>query len=125
MARYGCLRYFRPGTKERLLAGDTPEWLRRHPRGGYIKQAILSFPPWAFAAQYEHEWARLSNECIRMHKTLDHIIPLNHPRVCGLSVPWNMRAVPREANQHKGNAWCQWHGELFPPKVEQLTMELT
>lgn len=34
---------------------------------------------------------------------LDHIVPLNHPQVCGLHVPWNMRVVTREENTLKGN----------------------
>lgn len=58
-----------------------------------------------------------------MKRELDHIIPLNHPRVCGLTVPWNLRTVPRAANISKSNAWCQWHGELFP-KDEQLELVL-
>lgn len=34
---------------------------------------------------------------------LDHIIPLRHPEVCGLHVPWNLRVVKRETNLKKGN----------------------
>lgn len=34
---------------------------------------------------------------------VDHIIPLNHPLVCGLHVPSNCRVVKREVNQRKKN----------------------
>lgn len=37
--------------------------------------------------------------------TLDHEIPLNHPAVCGLNVPWNLKIVPRATNLSKGNRW--------------------
>ncbi len=36
---------------------------------------------------------------------LDHIIPLRHPEVCGLHVPWNLRVVKRETNLKKGNGF--------------------
>lgn len=53
--------------------------------------------------------------------TVDHIIPLNHPRVCGLHVPWNLRELPSASNFARGNAWCEWHGELFA-EPEQLRL---
>ncbi len=116
-----CLAYFRPGTKRRILAGDEPKWIARHPRGSYIRQAILSFPPWS--ALHAEEFERLKDECRRMGRELDHIIPLKHPRVCGLSVPWNFKAVPRGQNLRKNNSWCQHHGQLFEGP-EQLTLKI-
>ena len=50
---------------------------------------------------------------------LDHIIPLTHPRVCGLTVPWNLRIIPSGANCSKGNRWCPEQEELFPPLAGQ------
>lgn len=34
---------------------------------------------------------------------LDHVVPLVHPDVCGLHVPWNLRVVLKKTNRAKGN----------------------
>ena len=90
------------------MAGEIVPWLDRHSRKNYIIQAILSCPPWVDrAALYalRDEARRLTTETGIDH-TLDHIVPLNHPRVCGLTVPWNLRVMPRGPNLSKGNYWC-------------------
>lgn len=44
---------------------------------------------------------------------IDHIVPLNHPMVCGLNVPWNWRIITRQQNAAKSNAFCPDQLELF------------
>lgn len=34
---------------------------------------------------------------------VDHIVPIKGRNVCGLHVPWNLRAIPKEQNREKNN----------------------
>ncbi len=36
--------------------------------------------------------------------TVDHIVPITHPLVCGLHAPWNMQLMPASDNAKKSNA---------------------
>lgn len=106
--------YFRPKTKERLVRGEHVHWVNCK-RGNYIRQCVLSFPPWVDRDELKALW----EECRRLEAehgvpyTLDHIIPINHPYVSGLSVPWNLRPFPKKANDSKGNKWHPDQLELF------------
>lgn len=109
----------RPASKafrQRLIDGIEPEWLKKHKRRGYIVRQILATPPWIKRADLMAVYARR-----KPGEVVDHIVPLTHPRVCGLNVPWNLKCVPAGNNARKSNAWCQWHGELFD-QPEQLTL---
>jgi hypothetical protein len=64
----------------------------------------LATPKWAdtnkIQEMYE-ERAQLSASGQIYH--VDHIIPLNHPLVCGLHVEGNLRVIPKEINEKKNN----------------------
>jgi 5-methylcytosine-specific restriction endonuclease McrA len=117
-----CLDYLRHGTKRRLIAGEHVHWVDCK-RGNYIRQAVLSFPFWIKRADFKEieEKRDFMTKATGIQHSFDHIIPLNHPRVCGLSVPWNFQILSKFHNDSKGNAWCEWHGELFT-EPEQLRM---
>jgi hypothetical protein len=89
--------------------------------------AILSRPAWCGTRALRKLDARrqLLGRLTGVEHVLDHIIPLNHPHVCGLTVPENLRIVPRRVNAAKGNAWCDSQGDLFgPPEPWQKPLAL-
>lgn len=96
-------------TRVRLMAGEEVHWVYNSKRMRYIRQVILSTPPWLpkSAIRELHEYAA------RNGLVLDHIVPLNHPNVCGLTVPWNLVAVHPDYNQRKGNDWNPEGGQFF------------
>ena len=66
---------------------------------------IQAMPPWvdrvALAAIYANA-VRLSEQTMTAHE-VDHIIPLRHPLVCGLHVPWNLQILGWVENRAQGN----------------------
>jgi hypothetical protein len=95
--------YQRPAFKRRLMAGIVPNWLRKHKRATYITSAVLSFPFWVD----REELKLIQKECDdRTAQTgiphhVDHKIPIRHPKVCGLTVPWNLQIITQFANLKK------------------------
>jgi hypothetical protein len=93
--------------RNRLMQGDEPTWLQRHPRRRYYVAAILSVPAWIkgvdlLRVQKQRDFMTLATG---IEHVMDHIVPLNHPHVCGLTVPWNIQVIPRAYNGHKSNHW--------------------
>jgi hypothetical protein len=91
----------------------------------WIVQRILATPPWADMGAIRdvyREAERLTQLTGTPHQ-VDHIVPLNHPRVCGLHVDWNLRAIKAAPNMGKGNYWCPEQLGLWDGAPgEQLTL---
>lgn len=108
----GMLDYIvhrKPETRERgrkaVLAGYVPEWVANCPRNRYILQVIVSCPPWADRDELKAIQARTREltESTGVPHHVSHIVPLNHPRMCGLTVPWNLEPKPAKANMAESN----------------------
>lgn len=98
-----------------LLRGEQPKWIKNSKRARYIAQVVISAPPWVQRKDLialNREAARLTKETGTLH-VLDHRVPLQHPRVCGLTVPWNLEIVTWRVNSAKSNNWCPEQQELF------------
>lgn len=111
----GMVDYVRRKSRARLIKGDVPAWIQNSKRRNYIAAVVLSAPDWVSTADLQAlkaEAARLTKETGVRHE-LDHCVPLTHPRVCGLTVPWNLRIVTHKVNQAKSNRWCPEQRELF------------
>lgn len=107
--------WIRPKTRTRILSGDPPPWLVRHPRRDYVTRVIVATPPWVDrVAMREKTEVRsfLTHSTGRVH-VVDHIIPLCHPYVCGLNVPWNLAVVLSTFNARKGNGFTDQQLDLF------------
>lgn len=105
-------KYHRPAMKRRLLAGEMPLWIQKHKRRDYIYSAILSFPYWVSRAdlkKIDDEAKRLTRSTGVPHE-VNHVVPLRHPLVSGLTVPWNLEIVTQSHNGRIGNCL-----DLRPP----------
>lgn len=98
-----------------ILAGQEPAWLLKHPRRQYIRQRVIATPPWPGLRTKLRKLYAFKME----GQTWDHIVPLTHPYVCGLNVPWNLQRLPRKCNDAKSNRWNPFQVELFGPRVQQ------
>lgn len=101
--------------RRRLLEGGRAALPPSFAASNWIVARILATPPWAcFHAIREvyREADRLTRATGVAHQ-VDHIVPLNHPRVCGLHVAANLRAIPAGPNMAKSNNWCPEQMELF------------
>lgn len=109
------------------LARELPEWLKPGKEDGaskntrrsilYYRQIFFATPPWVDQKKV-HEIYR---EAARQRRAgrdvdVDHIVPLNHPLVCGLHWHGNLQIIKRSENASKSNCWwpdCWWENNLL------------
>jgi hypothetical protein len=66
---------------------------------------IKATPKWANpgAIKEIYRLASLRTKNLGQEFHVDHIVPLRHPKVCGLHVESNLRIVPKDINLQKSN----------------------
>ncbi len=109
------LSYFRPASKAKLLRGERVAWIANSKRSEYLRLVTCSFPDDTcrqWLKELAAEAKRLTVTTGEVH-VIDHIVPITHPRVCGLSVPQNIRVIPYRINATKSNRWNDEQLELF------------
>ena len=79
-------------------------YLKNHHMMAYKKalrrsRKKLATPVWSDLDKINEVYANCSDDM-----TVDHIIPITSPIVCGLHVSWNMQYLTRSANSRKGNS---------------------
>lgn len=67
-------------------------------------QTLSATPPWVDRQALQHVYAIA--RLIGHH--VDHIVPLRHPLVCGLHVPWNLQILSPTENLAKSNKFEPW-----------------
>lgn len=99
--------------RQRLLtigrAAAPPSWSRWHIR------RVIATPPWVSMREIRMIYLEAERRTIdtgRQH-TVDHIVPLQHPLVCGLHVPWNLQVMLAKDNFAKNNRFGYHQLELF------------
>lgn len=107
---------FSKNVREMVLAGMPPVWLYKHTRRQYVEAKIRATPTWVDRrVMFELKLARDERtRATGIKYTLDHIVPISHPMVCGLNVPWNLQIIPASVNAAKSNKWSPDQMELLP-----------
>lgn len=115
--------------RARIIAGDEPQWLRIHIRRTYVVQCALATPPWLkrSALRQLDDLAREATQRTGQRHVADHVVPITHPYVCGLNVPWNVQIIPAAVNAHKSNHWSDDQLDLFacPEQFSLLSARAT
>ena len=75
----------------------------------------LATPIWADLDKINEVYANCPDDM-----TVDHIIPITSPIVCGLHVSWNMQYLTRSANSKKGNSLPPPHQYIRGERNERI-----
>jgi hypothetical protein len=109
--------------RARIMRGDEPAWLKRHPRRAYIVQLLYATPPWVSRREIRRIEAAARRRSLKSgaRHVVDHIVPLTHPRICGLNWHGNMQILPGRSNARKSNHWHDGLINMFSTP-EQFTL---
>lgn len=73
-----------------------------------------AMPAWAAPGAIKAKWieSKIRTAKTGIQHSVDHIVPLKHPLVCGLHVHWNLQVIPLTDNVRKSNKhWPDMWGE--------------
>lgn len=91
----------------------------------YYSKMFRAWPVWGAD---DPRIAAVYAEAQRKGLTVDHIVPLSSPTVCGLHVYANLQLMGREQNELKSNRWWPYcpheNCELFSVEFEPYQMRL-
>lgn len=109
----------------RKLLACGPSALPKSWRKSWMVARILATPEWVDMAPIKERYmeAAYLTALTGRRYVVDHIIPLQHERVCGLHVAWNMQVLTYAANSAKSNYFCPEQQDLFDD-VPQLELNL-
>lgn len=79
-------------------------------QSAYRAARLNATPPWLTKDDYNkivefYKLAKTLSERTGIEHEVDHIVPLQGKTVCGLHVPWNLRAIPMEDNNRRSRIW--------------------
>lgn len=88
---------------ERLIAKPEKTKLEKKTIAYYSK-LFRATPPW-LDPELRSQVKKIYRTAHRKGMTVDHIVPLSSPIVCGLHVPWNLQIITQQENINKSNTW--------------------
>jgi len=109
------LDYNRKRTKRRIMNGEHVRWVEHKTKRNYIRQCVLSFPFWIKDKDLKpfFDEAKMLTAETGVKHSVDHIIPINHELVSGLSVPANLQVIKSKYNFAKGNKFNPYQTDIF------------
>lgn len=88
----------------------------------YYGNLYRAQPAW-LSVEQKREINRIYRRAKKKKLTVDHIVPLCNPLVCGLHVPWNLRLMTKEENNSRGNK--EWPDSPFEQTTLQFEVQLS